>query len=173
MVTAKSSVASSPTKGGDESSLDALQSAMELEHVQREGTQPTEAPCEDDEWEPPMHDQDRRFDGYLEPGQGLIVTSKLMSLTLLGGLRYRALIKFGFADRSELFVSAILDPEASSYQPEGDLNCWFEEYYTAVDDPMDLRGEARQAWFVCYLAEVWLDRFITNNVLGETAVWGQ
>jgi len=101
------------------------------------------------------------------------VTSKLMSLSLLGGLKYRVLIKLGFPDRSEMFVSAILFPDEHSYRPEGDLNTWFEQYYTVVDDPMDLHGEARQLWFVCHVAEVWLDRFIKNNILGETAIWGE
>ena len=125
------------------------------------------------EWEPSMRDQGGRFDSSLSPGQWLEVTSKLVSLTLLNELRYRVLIKFGFPDRPDLVVSAILHADEESYSPEGDLNKWFDRYYTQVEDPMELHGEERQLWFVCRLAEEWLDRFLERSVLRDTAIWGE
>ena len=116
--------------------------------------------------------QGGRYTPYLEDGQELMASCKLLSLTLLSGTRYRIALKLGTLQRPEWIVTGVLDAEHNLFQPEGDLAPAYDRM-SEIEDPMVLPADQRPGWFTAHLVETWVRRFFETGALAETAVWGQ
>jgi len=124
------------------------------------------------DWEPTMVEQGGRFTEYLEAGQELIASCKILSLTLLGGPRYRLALKLGTLEYPERIVTGVLDVDRRIYQPEGALGDLYDMLLDAAD-PMDIEEEDRADWFAAHLVRNTVVRFFDTESLTETAIWGQ
>ena len=121
--------------------------------------------------EPPMLDIGNRLgDHILDPGQGLMALVKPLSVTLLGGSRYRAVLKIGQADKPDGLACILIDSAAHAFTVEGSLADVFASY-ADHDDPLVLTPGERQRWFACRAVEEWVDRLMKSDALRETAVW--
>ena len=153
-----------------EESLDALLDGLENSAGDLNADERSTPP--DEVWEPPMVDQDGLVAGYLEPGQGLLALVKPLSITLIGGRRYRVALKIGLQGKADILVTVLLEATGQSFQPEGTFAREFE-FYAEHREPMEIPPAARQVWFACYAVEAWIDRLLTCEGLRETAIWGE
>ena len=126
----------------------------------------------DEVWEPPMVDQDGLVASNLEPGQGLLALVKPLSITLIGGRRYRAALKIGLQGTADIMVTVLIEAAGQSFQPEGTFAREFE-FYAEHRDPMELPPASQPLWFACHAVEAWIDRLLQCQGLRETAIWGE
>ena len=124
------------------------------------------------DWEATMVEQGGRFTEYLEQGQELIASCKVLSLTLLGGPRYRLALKLGTLEHPERIVTGVLDVDRRIFQPEGALGPLYDVLLDA-DDPMEVEADVRPDWFTAHLVRTTVMRFFDTESLTETAIWGQ
>ena len=125
---------------------------------------------EDDSiYELPMADQVKRLDMEFDPEEGLMAAAKLVSVTLLGGARYRIMLKLGIEGEPDMIVGVIMDAETNSIRPEGSFREMFDFYVSRVDPIRMTRSEQRQ-WFACYVVDAWIERQMDADGLGMTFV---
>ena len=121
--------------------------------------------------EPPMLDIGNRLgDHILDPGQGLMALVKPLSVTLLGGSRYRAVLKVGLPLEPDGHASVLIDAAGHMFTVEGSLSGEFASY-ADEPDPLMLPPKERRDWFACRAVEAWIDRLMKSDALRETAVW--
>ena len=150
--------------------LDSLIDEIE-EACNREGGRTCEG-TPDEVWEPPMVDQDDLVACYLESGQGLLALVKPLSITLIGGRRYRAALKIGLQGTADIMVTVLIEAAGQSFQPEGTFAREFE-FYAEHSDPLKLPPASQPLWFACHAVEAWIDRLLQCQGLRETAIWGE
>jgi len=124
------------------------------------------------DWEPTMVEQSGRFAYDMEAGQELIATCKLLSLTLLGGPRFRLAMKLGTMQHPERIVTGVLDVDRRIFQPEGALAPLYDLQLEA-DDPMEIAAFDRTDWFVSRLVHNTVTRLFETEALTEAAIWEQ
>ena len=124
-----------------------------------------------DDREPSMLDIGNLLAGHvLDSGQDLMALVKPLSVTLLGGSRYRAVLKVGLPGESDGLASVLIDAAAHMFTVEGSLSEEFE-IYADQRDPLALPSGERSRWFACRAVEAWIDRLMKSDALRETAIW--
>jgi len=156
--------------GGD--SLGPIEDSVEASgHVTTRLAPPGDDIPLDGDSEPTMIQIGARLGGHiLEQGQHLAVLVKPLSVTLLGGSRYRAVLKTGLPNAPDGLACVLVDVAAHAYTFEGSMSEMFEGY-AEQPNPLTLDAQGQDRWFACRAVEAWIDRLMQSAAMRETAIW--
>ena len=100
----------------------------------------------------------------------LLVRLHPLSVTLVDGNQYRALLNVESPGNDNGLASILVNSVRLAFRPEGSLEVDFD-MYAAHPSPFELEPNERPRWFVCRAIEHWIDDLLKSHALDWTAVW--